>query len=510
MAERHRYMAPIPARRTYLRKYCGSLVKITYQSAVQGKVPFLLVHGLGVSSQYFQRLSQELQASAPVITVDLPGFGGLPAPPKSNISYFSEIIAQVCREFAPAGAHVVGHSMGAQIALEHAARYPQASLSLIGLPERLSSFPKTRLMARFIRSSWHEPAGLIVIALKAYLQCGVLNFLKVAPQVANYRAEDTSKRIEKNNIRLIRGGYDYVSPTNWNARISQALRANNNQVSTAVCPEQAHSVLYQADEWLATMITDCARLPGPSLSQRLQASSEGDERQSSGYLTRINTVIREIFSDFKEKIYALRFPHSPKEWEKGNKIRVVLLPGVNESWQALRKIAENLNKHGHPISVIPKLGMSISEPEELAAIVQKELTEQQIKSCIFVAHSKGGLVAQSLLQSREEPRDIKAVITIATPYGGSPWGYLFPKKSRIGRLAPTADFFKRIRKLKTPSEIFHVISPSWDPKVIISSTLPGARHYRLPGCGHNLPLNSQTLIDLVSEIANEVEKKDKT
>ena len=41
---------------------------------------FVLVHGIGASHGYFQRLQRELARTGDAHAVDLPGFGGLPRP----------------------------------------------------------------------------------------------------------------------------------------------------------------------------------------------------------------------------------------------------------------------------------------------------------------------------------------------------------------------------------------------------------------------------------------------
>ncbi len=45
-----------------------------------GTRTFVLVPGLGVASNYFERLAPQLRELGPVVALDLPGFGGVPHP----------------------------------------------------------------------------------------------------------------------------------------------------------------------------------------------------------------------------------------------------------------------------------------------------------------------------------------------------------------------------------------------------------------------------------------------
>ena len=46
----------------------------------EGERTFVLVPGIGLSSNYFERLAAQLNEYGPVHALDLPGFGGVPHP----------------------------------------------------------------------------------------------------------------------------------------------------------------------------------------------------------------------------------------------------------------------------------------------------------------------------------------------------------------------------------------------------------------------------------------------
>lgn len=79
--------------------------------------PVLLLHGAGVAGWMWrpllERLGEDVRATVP----DLPGFGrSAQAPYVSHEAAISQLVG-VLREVAPGGAHVIGFSLGAQLAI---------------------------------------------------------------------------------------------------------------------------------------------------------------------------------------------------------------------------------------------------------------------------------------------------------------------------------------------------------------------------------------------------------
>ncbi len=65
-----------------------------------GSRAFLLIPGMGVSSNYFQRLALRLNEFGPVIALDLPGFGGVPHPKgrPMTIADYAALVDRVIEE----------------------------------------------------------------------------------------------------------------------------------------------------------------------------------------------------------------------------------------------------------------------------------------------------------------------------------------------------------------------------------------------------------------------------
>jgi pimeloyl-ACP methyl ester carboxylesterase len=87
----------------------------------------LLVHGIGQNgARDWRETVGWLQASFHVVAVDLPGFG---ASDKTNALYspgnYARVLKHVAERFLQRPFALVGHSMGAVVALRYAATYPQ-------------------------------------------------------------------------------------------------------------------------------------------------------------------------------------------------------------------------------------------------------------------------------------------------------------------------------------------------------------------------------------------------
>lgn len=90
----------------------------------------LLIHGVGLRSEAWGRQIDALSRAYKTIAVDLPGHGNSHLPPVAMAlsDYADAIVATLA-----APALVVGHSMGAMIALDMAIRYPDQVLGVVAL-----------------------------------------------------------------------------------------------------------------------------------------------------------------------------------------------------------------------------------------------------------------------------------------------------------------------------------------------------------------------------------------
>ncbi|MCA3242425.1 MAG: alpha/beta hydrolase [Rubrivivax sp.] len=129
--------------------------------------PLLLLHGLASNASRFEEFCEHstLARHRPLLRVDLRGHGGSLTRGRLNTETWCDDLDAVLEAEGAAQAFVVGHSMGAQVALHLAARHPHrvAGLVLIdpvfrqalhGRPHRIAqSAPLLRLAAAGVRAA---------------------------------------------------------------------------------------------------------------------------------------------------------------------------------------------------------------------------------------------------------------------------------------------------------------------------------------------------------------------
>ncbi|GMA30528.1 alpha/beta fold hydrolase [Litorihabitans aurantiacus] len=201
-----------------------------------GAVPrptFVLLHGLGVSSSYFEPLAAALAREGTVHLLDLPGFDGVPhGGHPLGIDGFAEVVAAWVRSEGLTDPVLVGHSMGAQVVVETLVRHPDLATRavLIGPPVNASERSPMRQVLRLAQSSLHESFGTRRAAIAGYLRCGPHWVLRVLPALLNYPIEEKVRSLRARTL-VLRGTWDHVAPQDWTTSLA------------AACPRGAHAVI---------------------------------------------------------------------------------------------------------------------------------------------------------------------------------------------------------------------------------------------------------------------------
>jgi pimeloyl-ACP methyl ester carboxylesterase len=117
--ERATLVPPLDERRAELKG-----VRLRYFVGGAG-IPTVLVHGLGGAACNWRRLVPLLEARHRLVVPDLPGHGATPPlPALSGLDSFADRVALLIRREELGPALVVGHSLGALVALRLARRWP--------------------------------------------------------------------------------------------------------------------------------------------------------------------------------------------------------------------------------------------------------------------------------------------------------------------------------------------------------------------------------------------------
>ncbi len=107
-------------------------VALAYEDTNTNLPPMLLVHGCGMDHSSMSRQAEFFGKSHRIVSVDLRGHGQSDAPHQEyTMTTFADDLAWMCNTLALVKPVVVGHSMGGNIALELAARYPRLPSLLV-------------------------------------------------------------------------------------------------------------------------------------------------------------------------------------------------------------------------------------------------------------------------------------------------------------------------------------------------------------------------------------------
>lgn len=180
----------------------------------------------------------------------------------------------------------------------------------------------------------------------------------------------------------------------------------------------------------------------------------------------------------------------PKSWGEGTKGNMVLLPGLNEKYVFLEKLADFFNNSGYKIHVV-KYDPN-DKIENITEVVANYIKNMGLKRVILLGHSKGGLVAKYLMDYFPKVnRVIIKSISIATPYGGSLLGYFRIWNS--WHLRPGSEILIKVRKKnENLSKIINIYSRV-DNHVIPNRNLvlDGAKNIMVDMVGHTRIVESE-------------------
>jgi pimeloyl-ACP methyl ester carboxylesterase len=206
----------------------------------------------------------------------------------------------------------------------------------------------------------------------------------------------------------------------------------------------------------------------------------------SDYLYAADAQVRHIFGRSDTRKYLT-----------GTNAPVVLLPGVYESWQFMRHIAERLHADGHPVHVVHTLGFNVRSVPEGARRAQAYLRENGLTDVRLVAHSKGGLIGKHMMVVDDREHRIARMVTVNTPFAGSPYAR-FALGRTLREFRPSAATLTMLgRELEVNSRITSLYSEA-DQYIPGGSPLEGAENVPLPYVGHFRVLAYPRVVDEVA------------
>jgi pimeloyl-ACP methyl ester carboxylesterase len=175
----------------------------------------VLVHGAGVSTGYWQPAQRALAAGGRfrVYSVDLPGFGRTETPPHPpELPRLAEHLGAWLEQVVPEPYHLVGQSLGCEIAVLCAAERP-ASLRTLTLAAPAGLPTLRSLWGELFRAALDAPRESLALfgaILPAYLRCGPARLLGVLLEQKRYDFPPLLRAIHVPTL-VLRGAGDTVA-----------------------------------------------------------------------------------------------------------------------------------------------------------------------------------------------------------------------------------------------------------------------------------------------------------
>lgn len=220
---------------------------------------FVLVHGIGASSRYLDRLGRVLAPHAPVVLVELPGHADLPKPARdvdAGVAAVGEALGAVLDEIGVRRCVLVGHSMGSQWVVELAVVRPGLVAAVVALGpvvdvERRSAV--AQLVALALNTLREPPSGNVIL-LTDYLRCGIPWYLVQLRHMLAYPLESRVAAMAA-PLLVVRGQHDLVARLGW----ARLLRERAARGSLVEIPGRAHAAHHAAPRAVAAAILDHGR-----------------------------------------------------------------------------------------------------------------------------------------------------------------------------------------------------------------------------------------------------------
>lgn len=217
----------------------GLAFAVWASSRVEGdRPPIVLVHGIGVSHRYLTLLHEVLAQQRTVYSTDLPGFGGLPKPPRDiDVAEMAAALGVVVESLGDGPVVLVGHSMGSQWVVELAVQRPELMTDVVAMGPVADARHRSVLAqsAALALDTLGEGPATNAIVFTDNVRCGPRWYLAQLRHMLAYRLEDRVRELAR-PLLIIRGERDPIAGPEW----CRMLRDRASRAALVSIPGQFH------------------------------------------------------------------------------------------------------------------------------------------------------------------------------------------------------------------------------------------------------------------------------
>lgn len=211
--------------------------------------PIILIHGFAVSGNYMIPLAKQLSSFATVYAPDFPGYGKSSHPPDVlSLTEMADTLTKWMEEMEISKAVLLGNSLGCQIIVDFALRYPDKLTHAILVGPTIDvherSFFKQTL--RLFHDMFYEPLSYYPIALKDSITIGIRRIIKTGKYALHDPLRLQLPRV-KVPVLVVRGGRDPLVPQLWAEEVVSLLP----QAELVIVPGAGHVVNFNSPDILS-------------------------------------------------------------------------------------------------------------------------------------------------------------------------------------------------------------------------------------------------------------------
>ena len=223
-----------------------------HSTATAARPSVLLVHGQVISSLYMVPTAERLAPFFPVVAPDLPGFGNSQRPPRAlNVPELADSLVACMDVLGLGRAVLVGNSLGCQILIDLAVRYPGRAEGVVLAGPTIDPEARTapQQIARWLHDSMYERPSLALAHLRDYYKAGVARGLRTFRYALADRIEEKLPRVHVPAL-VVRGEHDPIVPQRWAEEVTRLLP----QGRLVVIPGGSHCVNYTTPRRFARVL----------------------------------------------------------------------------------------------------------------------------------------------------------------------------------------------------------------------------------------------------------------